>query len=328
MWTLVTGGAGYLGSWLVRKLLRTNHPVRVVDSLLYGGDSLIPIFAEPNMEFVRGDLRISQAHERWLHEVDTVVHLSSLVGDKICNRFPEAAEEINCRATCEFFDTCRRFGVRRFIFASTCSNYGITDPEIFVDEEAPLNPVSLYATTKVNAERYIQDHNDGKIQVFILRFATLFGISPRMRFDLLLNELTWQAVTRKRIELYGPKSWRPFLHVRDAVEAILLCLSIDKKKGRGTKILNVGSGALNVQKDVLADILARLVPSVRVETQEQKRDPRNYKVSFERMVREFGFSPQRTLEQGIIEVRNLLDSGLISRPVDTLDNIHPEETRV
>jgi nucleoside-diphosphate-sugar epimerase len=308
---LVTGGAGYIGSTLVPKLLKAGHEVRVLDSLLFGGESLLGVYPDPGFEFVRGDVRDSDALRAALDKVDAVIHLAALVGDPACGQDPEATRAINRQATCDLVDLSKEREVSRFILASTCSNYGISDTSVFADEEAPLNPVSLYAETKVAAEEYVVRASSDALCTTVLRLATVFGLSPRMRFDLLINEFVRDAVMDKQLLIYGSHSWRPFLHVHDAAKAFMMCLDAPDAAVRG-QVFNVGGG--NYRKIDLVGLLGKHIPDVKVEFAEGKRDPRDYKVSFEKIQRQLGFEATYDVEIGTVEIRDVLTNGVIRDP--------------
>lgn len=311
----MTGGAGYLGSVLVPKLLEAGHKVRVVDCLLYGGEGLLGVYAHPGFEFLRGDIRQGESIRLALTQVDAVVHLAALVGDAQCERAPDVAHEVNVGATKSLIKASQEASVNRFILVSTCSCYGISDPERFADEDSPINPVSLYGKTKMAAEAYVlkNSEEDGGPSKCVLRLATLFGLSPRMRFDLLVNEFAKDAMVKGRLLVYGPNSWRPFLHVLDAAELILRCLELPCEWLAG-KIYNAGVG--NYRKIELAELLKNHIPRLKVEVAETKRDPRDYKVDFGKMEKILGFKPQRSLEQGIAELLEAIQSGIIPDPND------------
>src|SRR4029077_1437185 len=211
---LVTGGAVYLGSTLVPLLLADGGAVRVLDTLTHGGESLLGVWSHPCFELRRGDVRDGAMVRGAVEGMDAVVHLAAIVGDPACAREPGLARAVNLEASLALIAACRAAGVARLVFASTCSNYGkMRDPGGYVDERSELAPVSLYAETKVAVERAMLDPNvaDG-VCATPLRFATVFGISPRMRFDLTVNEFTAEMVTRRRLVVFGEQFWRPYVH--------------------------------------------------------------------------------------------------------------------
>lgn len=318
MKVLVTGGAGYLGSVLVPQLLEQGHEVRVLDSLMYMGDSLLSVWADPGFEFVRGDVRNSDDTRPALAGVEAVVHLAAIVGDPACARGPEAARAINADASLRLLDEASRAGAQRFVFASTCSNYGrMADPEGYVDETAELRPVSLYAETKVAVENAIldQDAGDG-VCATSLRFATLFGVSPRMRFDLTVNEFTMEMLTKKALVVFGEQFWRPYVHIRDAASAIARVLGAPTETVN-REVFNVGSTGMNYQKQQLVELIAPLAPGAAVEYVHKNEDPRDYRVSFAKIEDKLGFRTTHSVESGIREVASLVEAGVIHDYTDS-----------
>lgn len=312
MKVLVTGGAGYLGSVLVPQLLEQGHEVRVLDSLMYMGDSLLSVWADPGFEFVRGDVRNSDDTRPALAGVEAVVHLAAIVGDPACARGPEAARAINADASLRLLDEASRAGAQRFVFASTCSNYGrMADPEGYVDETAELRPVSLYAETKVAVEKAILDLDAGDgVCATSLRFATLFGVSPRMRFDLTVNEFTMEMLTKKALVVFGEQFWRPYVHIRDAASAIARVLGAPTETVN-REVFNVGSTGMNYQKQQLVELIAPLAPGAAVEYVHKNEDPRDYRVSFAKIEDKLGFTTTHSVESGIREVASLVEAGVI-----------------
>jgi nucleoside-diphosphate-sugar epimerase len=221
---LVIGGAGYIGSVLVRKLLGRGFSLTILDALLYGDESVRDLYGSPGFELIHDDMRNVEAVVRAMQYADAVVHLGALVGDPVCALDEKLTIEINLAATRMIAEAARGFGVQRFIFASTCSVYGASDQ--LLDERSALNPVSLYARTKIDSERVLLALDDARFAPVILRFGTIYGISPRPRFDLVINLLTAKATCEKRITIFGGGQWRPFIHVDDAAEAILKCLEV------------------------------------------------------------------------------------------------------
>jgi len=314
---LVTGGAGYIGSSLIPQLLSEGHKVRVFDSLLHGGESLLGVWANPAFEFVRGDVRDRDAVRSALAGIEAVVHLAALVGDPACAREPDLARAVNLDGSISLIDESRRSGVRRFIFASTCSNYGrMSDPNGFVDEDSELRPVSLYAETKVAIEKLLLDgpRSDSWMPT-PMRFATIFGVSPRMRFDLTVNEFTMEMIVNQRLTVFGEQFWRPYVHVRDAGRAILTVLQAPPDKVSGS-VFNVGSTEQNWQKQQLVEMIRPYAPQAVVEFVHKAEDPRDYRVSFTRIRERLGFTISRTVPQGVEEVAHLVRSNAIGNLAD------------
>ena len=221
---LVTGGAGYIGGCLVRQLLADGYRIRVLDSMLYGDGALADLVESPDLTIVRGDVRNRETVRQALAGVNAVVHLAAIVGDPACSLFPAATLDINQRATSDLATLARDAGIERFILASTCSVYGAGSADL--DEDAPVNPLSLYAETKLASERDVLARATNRFRPTVLRFATLYGLAPRLRFDLVANLLIGRAVAGLDIEIHGGEQWRPFLHVQDAAGAIRHSLSL------------------------------------------------------------------------------------------------------
>lgn len=318
MRVLITGGAGYVGSTLAPLLLGAGHEVRVLDRLSYGGESLLGVWANPDFEFVHGDVRESEKRREAVTDCDAVVHLAAIVGDPACAREPDLARAINFEASMALIDDSRNAGVQRFVFASTCSNYGkMTDPTKFVDEESELRPVSLYAETKVAVEKFLLQ-SDGAHNwcPTPLRFATVFGVSPRMRFDLTVNEFTMEMITKKHLVVFGEQFWRPYIHVFDAARGIALVLSSPREKVSG-RVFNVGSTDQNLQKQQIVELIRPLAPDAKIEFVHKNEDPRDYRVSFNRILNELNYKTTRPVVDGIVEVAKLIRAGAISNLADS-----------
>ena len=306
---LVIGGAGYIGSVLVRKLLDQDCVVSVLDALLYGDESIRDLYGQQGFDLIHDDLRNIEAVARALQYADAVVHLGALVGDPACDLDEKLTLEINLAATRMIGEAARGFGVQRFIFASTCSVYGASDQ--ILDERSALNPISLYARTKIESEQVLLALNSGRFAPVILRFGTVYGLSPRPRFDLVINLLAAQAVCDKAITIFGGDQWRPFVHVDDAAEAILQCLEAPLPAVKG-RVFNVGSEDQNYQIARLGDLVKELIPDVQVIHKSDDMDKRNYRVSFAKVRKHLGFTPRRSVAEGILEIKAAIEDGRIS----------------
>jgi nucleoside-diphosphate-sugar epimerase len=301
---LVTGGAGYVGSIVAQRLLARGHRVRALDCLLHTGSALLSLYHEDRFEFLNGDVRSVESVASALDGVDAVVHLAAIVGDPACARQPGVAREVNVDASLQLAELSRRRGVQRFIFASTCSNYGkMAGSEHFVTEASGLHPVSLYAETKVAVEKALLPGSPAdRMMVTILRFATVFGVSPRMRFDLTVNEFTMELLTKRRLVVYGEQFWRPYVHVRDAAEAVAMVIESPPTKVRG-EVYNVGDTRENLQKGKVVEMICdRIGGNVEIERVPQAQDPRDYRVSFEKIKDTLGFRVMRRVADGIQEI--------------------------
>jgi nucleoside-diphosphate-sugar epimerase len=314
MKVLVTGGAGYLGSLLCDLLLRRGHDVRAFDCLMYGGRSLLGLAGRKGFEFVRGDTRDRGAVHKALGGCEAVVHLAAVVGDPACAQQPELAKEVNLDASLDLCAAAREAGVRRFVFASTCSNYGrMADTSTLATEEHELRPVSLYAETKVAVEKHLLAAPSGPMAATVLRFSTLYGVSPRMRFDLTVNEFVMEMIVRRKLVVFGEQFWRPYVHVRDAARAVALALEAPAGVGDG-QIFNVGDTRENYRKADLLELMERRIPGAAIERVHKAEDPRDYRVSFDRIRERLGFSVTRRVPDGIEEIAAALEGGLIDDP--------------
>jgi nucleoside-diphosphate-sugar epimerase len=305
---LVLGGAGFLGSVAVARLLERGFKVRVLDSFMFGEGALEDVKGHPGCELVRGDIRDIGAVVKAMKGCDAVVHFAAIVGDPACEENKQLAIEVNRAATRMLADVARGCGVRRFIFASSCGVYGAS--EFCLDETSAVNPLSIYAQTKVESENILMASKAADFAPTILRFGTLFGLSARMRFDLVANLFVARAAAFGKITVLNGDQWRPFLHVQDAARAVIACLDAATSAVSG-EIFNVGSSALNLQIEQLGAAIARVVPNTEI-VKIENADRRNYRVSFEKIERILNFRCERTLESGIEEIYEAIRSGLIA----------------
>ena len=312
---LVTGAAGYIGSVLVRRLLEKEYNVRGFDNLSFGGESLVGIYNHPNFEFHKGDVRNGSDLTRAIEGVQSVVHLAAIVGDPACAQQPELASEINWEASKSLFDLCNSSSnVGRFVFASTCSNYGKVPGDGFVNEESTLSPVSIYAELKVKFERYILESKTRKDFIpTALRFATVYGLSHRIRFDLTVNEFTREVALGKPLDIYGEQFWRPYCHVEDLARGCILTLESPPEKVRNN-VFGVGDTSENYQKAMLAEELLKIDPAAKIRFVSKSEDPRDYRVDFSKIKNELGFEISRRVPDGIREIYRILKDGIISDP--------------
>ncbi len=314
-WTLVTGGAGYVGSVVVDELLARGRSVRALDSLLHGSvPSLLQVWGKDQFQFIRGDVRDPTSRRQALEGVDSVIHLAAIVGDPACARDPDLARAVNIEATKALLDDLQAAGVDRCLFASTCSNYGkMDDSSVYATEEFDLSPVSLYAETKVDAELDVLRRSEDSLVTSCLRLATVYGVSPRMRFDLTVNEFTREVALGADLIVFGEQFWRPYVHVRDAAKALCTALEAPEETIRG-EVFNVGSTDENYRKLDIVELLKERVPTAQISFVHKDEDPRDYRVSFEKVKERLGFEPERTVPIGIDEIMALLASGLLADP--------------
>jgi nucleoside-diphosphate-sugar epimerase len=319
---VITGGAGYIGSLLTSELLRTNWRVTVLDSLLFGGESLVPFLHHPNFHFVKTDVTESRAVKDSLKgdwpRPEAVIHLAAIVGFPACQAVGrQAAWKYNVDATKLAFEQAAGLGSARFVFASTYSNYGLSTDGKPVTEESPLNPQSLYAETKIAAEEFLLGQREASVAPLLFRFATLFGISPRTRFDLIVNQFVLEAFTKRELIIYQRGYSRSFLHVRDTVRGIMLGLDAPEAKVRG-QVYNLGTDSGNYTKDEIVNLILKRMPETVVDYKDLTfgGDMRDITVSFEKVKRELGYETTLTVDDGIRELIYALKSGLIRNPHD------------
>lgn len=296
---LIVGGAGYIGSILCRKLLDAGRRVRVLDSLVYGDAAIRELYDNPRFELVPGDCRHIQSVVAALKGVRSVIHLAAIVGDPACEQNRQSALEINYAATRMLLEVARGNRVERFIFASSCSVYGAT--EHLMDEFSKVQPISLYAETKVDSENALLAARSESFHPTVLRFATVFGHSPRPRFDLVVNLLTAKAHKEGVITIYNGEQWRPFIHVADVADGILAALRADTAVVSG-EIFNVGDSRLNHTLSDIAEKIRKAFPNTRIECVENA-DRRNYRVSFDKIRNQLGFECTNSVDDGIAELR-------------------------
>lgn len=306
---LIVGGAGYIGNEVVRQLLAANRSVRVLDRLVYGQSALKDYLKHPLFELIEGDATDISKLTTAMYGASSVVHLAGLVGDPACAVDENMTRHLNIITTRMVKEIAKSFGIRRFVFASSCSVYGVSD--LVLDEEGETNPVSLYAQTKVDSEKELLADAGSGFQPVILRFATVFGHSARPRFDLVTNLFTAQAFTDGKIRVFGPGQWRPFIHVRDVARAVIFALNARSELVAG-EIFNVGDDSLNTTIGELANVVQKVVSAVRpvdIEVNGDFKDARNYAVSFEKIRTRLGYKAQTTLAEGVAEILRHMQAG-------------------
>ncbi len=318
---LMTGGAGYIGSLLTAELLRAGYRVTVVDALLYGGESLLGFLAHPNFHFVKADVTepgaVRSALPRDWPKPQAVIHLAAIVGFPACQAVgKQVAWRHNVEAARRVFEQAETWGAGRFLFASTYSNYGLAENGSPVTEDSPLNPQSLYAETKIAAEEYLLSRRDSPCAPLIFRLATLYGVSPRTRFDLIVNQFVLDAYLKRELIIYQRGYSRSFVHVRDVARGFLLGLDAPPEKIRG-QIYNLGSESGNYTKDEIVGLVIKRLPETIVTYKDLTfgGDMRDIRVSFEKIRRELGFETTLTVDDGVREVVYALSAGLIREPL-------------
>lgn len=319
---LITGGAGYIGSILTSELLRLNYRVTVLDSLLFGGEAIVPFLHHPNFHFIKADVTepraIRDAVKRDWQTPDAVIHLAAIVGFPACQAVgKQVAWKYNFESTKMVFEQAADLGVKRFILSSTYSNYGLSTDGKPVTEESPLNPQSIYAETKIASEEFLLAQKDAACAPLVFRFATLYGLSPRTRFDLIVNQFVLEAFTKRELIIYQRGYSRSFVHIRDVVRGIIMGLEAEQSKIRG-QVFNLGGDDGNYTKNEIVNLVLKRMPEVTVQYKDMSfgGDMRDITVSFEKIKRELGYDTTLTVDDGIREVLFALKSGLIKNPTD------------
>jgi nucleoside-diphosphate-sugar epimerase len=312
--TLVTGGSGYIGALLVQELREAQHEVRVLDSLLHGQQDIAAEQEQAGVEVIRADIRDVDARKRALAGADAIVHLAAIVGDPACGRDPELSDEVNVQATRGLVADAGEAGVERLVFASTCSNYGrMADPTVPITEDGELSPVSLYAEQKVSMEKLILGGQESSVKPTCLRFATVYGVGRRMRFDLTVNEFTRDLWGDRELEVFGEQFWRPYIHVRDAGRAVRTVLEAPQEQV-ANNVFNAGRSGENYRKLDLVEEIGKQIDRGKVSYVKRDEDPRDYKVSFDKIRAELGFETRMTVPDGIAEIIAALDAGKFGDP--------------
>jgi nucleoside-diphosphate-sugar epimerase len=314
--TVVTGGAGYIGAALCRELLQTGRSVRAFDNLLHGQEEIAAALEADGVEVVRGDVRDAAVRERVISGADELVHLAAIVGDPACALDPAESAQVNVEGSRQIVSDAQRLGVAKLVFASTCSNYGrMADPTVPITEDGELAPVSLYAEQKVGIEQALLDNDYGDLKPTCLRFATVYGVAPRMRFDLTVNEFTRDLWADRELEVFGEQFWRPYIHVRDAGRAVVTALDADPALVAG-QVFNAGRSGENYRKLDLVEEIGKKTDKGNVSYVRRDEDPRDYKVSFDKIRSVLRFETLMTVPDGIGEVLAALDDGAFPDPFE------------
>jgi len=314
---LVTGGGGFLGCILTKKLIDSGYRVVILDNFLFGTHPLkflLNLNKNNNLSVIFGDIRNEDELKRALHGVNAVIHLAAIVGDPICAAHAELAVDVNFNATIKLGSLCKSKGIQKFIFASTCSVYGESGDEILT-ENSKVNPISLYAETRFYAENGILSLADQQFSPVILRLGTLFGLSPRMRFDIIINYFCLKAILDEKIKIFGGDQWRPVLHLEDASSGFLKVLEapLDTVKNH---IFNLAS--TNIKINGLGELFSSMFPNIEIELKENIKDKRSYRVSSEKIKKMLNFNPSKTIEEGIIEIKESIENKTIKDPTDKI----------
>lgn len=305
---LITGGAGYIGSVITNLALQKNIQVKVLDRLWFNEQIPLIHFNNPNYEFVKGDICDEKLVESILDDVDYIIHTAAVVGDPASKLFSELTTKINFDASVKLINAAQNKGIKGFLFFSTCSNYGHCDG--LASEESELKPLSLYASSKVDTERYLMDKAKN-LNWVIGRLSTIYGTSPRMRFDLTVNDFTLHAWKKKYLDIFLPESFRPYIHTYD-ISNIALTL-LDNISTVKNNVFNIGFEGENYQKIEIANIVKKYIPEVKIEILKEGGDLRDYKVDFGKLHKYIQVKQVFDVNKGVKEIYNILKLGLIKK---------------
>jgi nucleoside-diphosphate-sugar epimerase len=295
---LITGGAGYVGTSLIPQLLKNKYKVHVYDNLLFGGDAILPFFRDPNFEFTRGDIRNLEHLKKIVKDKDVIIHLAAIVGFPACRKDPDLAKSVNVDGTQNLINATTKDQL--IIYGSTGSNYG--DVENICTENTPLNPLSIYGQTKTLAEKMIMDNR----KAIAWRFATAFGVSPRLRLDLLVNDFTYKAVKEGYLVVYEKHFMRTFIHVYDMGRAFIF--GIENIRRMINNVYNVGSENMNYSKEQICELIKKQTKAyVHYADVGEDADKRNYVVSYKK-INDLGFDTTITVEEGIEELTKVCNA--------------------
>ena len=315
---LLIGGAGYVGSVITDSLLASGCQVTCLDLLLYQNNyCVVPYLLNPNYKFIYGDMCDPAALKLALEGITDVVLLAGLVSDSITKKYPAEAAAINNIGTIQCIDCLNNRNLDRVIFMSSCSNYGLLEKDQIANEESTLSPTSTYAQDKIIVEQYLLSLK-GKVDYTptILRFATAFGLSPRLRLDLTINEFAYAAEKGEEIVVFNPHAWRPYCHVNDIARLIKIVIDAPQYKV-AFEVFNAGGDVNNYTKQSIIDAIIDEVSTTNVRYQDQVTDPRNYRIDFSKVKTVLGFEPRFTVKEGIQEIINAMRNHVY-------DNIDPK----
>jgi len=305
---LLAGGGGYIGTSMIKTFLAKGYTVKVIDNFIYNNFRPILGFTDnPDFYFYNRSMQDIKGNDPIFQDVDGVIVLGGLVGDPITKKYEELSKQINDVAVKRFITACSGTNVRRLLFISTCSNYGMLEDGQLATEETKLNPLSHYAKQKVEIEQFIQTHQENfTFDTTVLRFATAFGLSPRMRFDLTVNEFARALALGQPLEVYDADTWRPYCHVQDfsrLCEMVLLADSALVSK----QTFNAGGDANNHTKRDVVERIKKIVSNSNINFVDSSNDPRNYRVSFKKVRETLNFEPKFDINFGIMEILKYAD---------------------
>jgi nucleoside-diphosphate-sugar epimerase len=308
---LVVGGAGYVGNAMTRRMLEAGWNVRVLDQLIFDhGSAMAPLLEHPRFSFEHGDMRDRAAVDRALEGITDVALLAGLVGDPITKTYPELSNEINLGGCATVLEALADSDIERFVFTSTCSNYGLRTSAEPATEESELAPLSLYAEHKVEMEkRILAAAPDADYTSTVLRISTAYGLSQRMRFDLTISEFTRTLAAGEELVVYDADTWRPYCHVSDISKAVMTVLEADPSAVAG-EVFNVGHSDENYTKRMVVDVVQEAIGGTgKVSFEEGGRDPRNYRVSFEKIRETLGYEPDYRVPMSVAAVAKAVQAG-------------------
>lgn len=310
---LVFGGGGYVGSVLVQDFLSAGVNVTVVDNFIYGRENsrgCLPWLEHQNLKLCNSSIKDFCETKDCFEGFDATVILAGLVGDPITKKYPEMAHAVNDLSILFLIEKLAAGPKQRVVFVSTCSNYGIVPGGDLADEKTQLNPLSLYAKSKVAAEQYIFSLVGKSNSSFcVLRFATAFGLSPRMRFDLTVNEFTGILSCDKPLEVYEVDTWRPYCHIRD-FSHLIYCVLHAEEKDINFEVFNAGSDENNLTKRMLLDLIKPHVSNFNVKMVDVSIDRRDYRVSFKKVREVLEFEPRHTVSDAVENIASAFKMGL------------------
>lgn len=317
---LIAGGAGYIGSVITNLALQKGYQVRVIDTLWFKKDIPLIHLNNPNYEFIRGDICDKKILKGIIKDIDFIINAAAVVGDPASKKFPDLTYQTNYEACINLAEVARKNKVKGFIFFSTCSNYGIADG--LADEETELKPLSAYAKTKVKAEEHLMSKING-LDWIIGRLSTVYGVSPRMRFDLTVNDFTMNAYMKKYLDIFLPHSHRPYIHVYDVANIIMeLLKNFEKVKNN---VFNIGFNGENYQKIQIANIIKEYIPDTKIEIVKAGSDLRDYQVNFSKLKKLLNIKNTYTVKNGVMEIFEMLKNKIIIDPYkDYYDNTFPD----
>ena len=303
---LLIGGGGYIGSVAVNYLLNKNYQVICYDDFIYNHDYILKNISKKKFTFIKSPLKTISNFKKLFNNLYGVIILASVVGDPITRKYPFFANEVNIKQTKKLINFLLNYQIKKIIFVSTCSNYGVTKDNVPVSESYKLNPKSIYAKNKVSIEKYLYSiRRKFKSEISILRFATAFGLSPRMRFDLTINEFVRDIFINKKITVFDHLTWRPYCHVRDFAKVIYSILHKDIKRKK-FEIFNVGSSKNNYTKIMILEKIKKYIKRFNIIYKKNSSDPRDYRVNFDKLKKYYKLGSFISVDNGIKEIIGIL----------------------